>query len=942
MFSLHLNKREQMKVLFTLIFSFLFSIIAKAQQAKIEGKVTDSKTGAPLTGVSVLLKDSKRGTATDIQGHYIITIDVGNKVSLIFSYNGVTQQIDDIEVKDKTIVTQDLSFVQKEKTEDAVVVRTTSTARKETAASLITFQKNTNTVASVISAESIKRSPDRNTGEILKRTPGTSLQDGKFIVIRGLADRYNQAMLNGILLTSTEPDRKTFSFDLIPAQIIDNIIINKAFVPEYPGEWAGGLIQVNTKDIPAKNFLTIQLGAGFNTQTTGKRFLKEVQGGKTDWLGIDDGTRNLPATYLGKSNFDTIGTTGVLGGKTQVGKGLRNSWAPTQVNAAPNASVQLNGGFAGKLFGKKIGGSAGISYNRSYRFQELINRNNNLDANGVFGITSSFDDNKFVQETNVGGLATLSVQLNALHKISGKVLVNVNGNNSVIERTGFDQERQGSLLKGNDFTFKQNTFFTSQLNGEHGITKNVKFKWYGAFNILDGYVPDQRRILYEQTDVTKPYEAVISNTLSQKSGSRIFQSLSDYIYTAGGDVNYNFNAFKKKQSIKVGYMLQIKDRLYDAQLFSIFLPKDNLALRQLPANQIFAPQNFGDGTGTLFGFDAIKNKNFRYIANTILNAGFVQLDNPIGNKIRAVWGVRIENYDQLIGSVKKFDPRHFVTNQTDFLPGANITYKVNNKTNIRLSASQTVIRPELRELASLNLYDFELNASVNGDPKLKRTKILNTDLRYELYPRAGEVFSAGLFYKNFKNPIEQFFNEDGGGSFSFVNPTTAYSYGVELEFRKKLDLISVFKNFTFQSNLSLIKSNAKDDVLDLNRPLQGQSNYMINAGILYDLENIGLNVTTLFNMIGRRIYVVGGTGGFSGTPNVWEAPRPLLDMQIAKKVLSKKGEVKLNVSDIINAKQIFYQNNTLTNKFDYNANTDALRFRRINGTTFNLTFNYTL
>jgi CarboxypepD_reg-like domain/TonB-dependent Receptor Plug Domain len=220
-----------MKILMLFV-AMQFSNCVFAQKGKIEGKVSDTKTGQPLTGVSVILKSTGKGTFTDVEGRYSLVVSGVPKVSLVFSYSGVTQQIDEVEIKEGVITIQDLSLTQREKTEDIVVVRTTSTARKETAASLISFQKNTNTVASVISAEAIRRSPDRNTGEILKRTPGTSIQDGKFIVVRGLADRYNQAMLNGILLTSTEPDRKTFSFDLIPAQMIDNIIINKAFVPE--------------------------------------------------------------------------------------------------------------------------------------------------------------------------------------------------------------------------------------------------------------------------------------------------------------------------------------------------------------------------------------------------------------------------------------------------------------------------------------------------------------------------------------------------------------------------------------------------------------------------------------------------------------------------------------------------------------------------------------
>ena len=931
-----------MRQIFILITFILLSTLSFAQKGKIEGKVSDAKTGQPLTGVSVINSASKKGSATDVEGRYSIVTEGVQKVSLIFTYNGVTQQIDDIEIVNGKVTTQDVSLTQREKTEDQIVVRAPSTARKETAASLITFQKNTNTVASVISAEAIRRSPDRNTGEILKRTPGTSIQDGKFIVVRGLADRYNQAMLNGILLTSTEPDRKTFSFDLIPSQMIDNIIINKAFVPEYPGEWAGGLIQVNTKDIPAKNFFNIQLGTGFNTQTTGKDFFKETQGGKYDWLGIDDGTRALPAGYTTKSNFDTSSRIS----KTAVGKGLRNAWAPAQISAPLNKSVQLNGGFTRTLFGKKIGGSLGLSYNQNYRYQELLNRRNIATGanNELFSRENSYNDNKYLKETVAGGLATFSIQLNSLNKISAKALVNVNGSNSVTMRNGFDSSRPKPLQQGSEITFKQNTFFTTQINGEHGITNAIKFKWYGAFNILDGYIPDQRRLLYEKEFAQDKYTAILANSLSQQSGSRIFQSLSDYIYTAGGDLNYTYNAFSTKQTLKGGYMLQIKDRLYDAQLFANFLPKDNLALRQLTPDQIFAPQNFGDGTDNKFAFDAIKNKNFRYMANTILNAGYLQSDNQFGKNLRVVWGLRVENYDQLIGSVKKFDSRHTSTNVTDFLPGVNFTYKVNPKTNIRLSGSQTVIRPELRELSALNLYDFELNASVQGKPDLKRTKILNTDLRYELYPRAGEVFSAGVFYKYFKDPIEQLFNEGSGGAstFNYDNPNSAYSYGAEIELRKKLDAVSALKNFTFQTNVSVIKSKVTDSTLKVNRPLQGQSNYVVNAGLLYDLEKIGLNVTTLFNIIGRRIYVVGDISAASATPNVWEAPRPLLDFQIAKKVLKTKGEIKLNVSDILNQRQIFYQNNTSETNFELDKKVDAYRFTRRNGTTFSLTFNYTL
>jgi TonB-dependent receptor len=920
-----------------LIATFLLAIsTAFAQKGRIEGKITDSKTGAPVAGVTVLIKETAKGIATNLDGRFVLSVEPGKKYTLVISStNYQTKEVNEIETGNDGIAYVDVALDIKAKTGDEVVVKATS-AKKESVNALISFQRTTNTVASVISAEAIRRSPDRNTGEVLKRTPGASIQEGKFIVIRGLADRYNQAMFNGVLLTSTEPDRKTFSFDLIPASMIDNIIINKAFVPEFPGEWAGGLIQVNTKDIPSKNFFSIQLGSGFNSQTIGKNFFKDP-GGKTDWLGIDDGTRNLPATYTRKAEFDSTSPAG----KTAIGKQMRNAWSPKESSAPLNVSFQANGGFTGKIFGKSIGGIFAINYNKSNKYLKLLNRSNAIDnLTNVVSIISNYNDDKYQQDVAIGALGSLSLQLNPRHKVAVKAVLNINSPNSVTKRNGEDYSR-AEQLKGSQFTFKQNTFFTVQTSGDHSLAKQLKFKWYGAFNILDGYTPDQRRILYSKASNTQdPYTLLLSNSLSQQSGSRIYQTLSDYIYTAGGDLTYNFKWINKTQAIKGGYMLQIKDRLYDAQLFANYLPLDNPALRLLPADRVFDIANFGNGTDNKFAFDAIKGNTFRYMANTILNAGFLQFDNQFTDKLRVVWGLRIENYDQLIGSVKKWDPRHTYSKVTDFLPGVNATYKLNNKTNIRVSGSQTVIRPELRELSALNLYDFELNASVQGNPLLKRTKIANFDARYEIYPRAGEVINAGIFYKHFTNPIEQIFNGLGGGAstLNYANAKKAYSYGVEVEMRKKLDFVKPLKNFTFQANAAYIYSRVKDQALQVDRSLQGQSPYILNLGLLYDLEKYGINATLLYNQIGERIYLVGDIVG--GAPDIYEAPRPLFDLQLAKKLLKKKAELRLNISDLLNQTQYFYQNTG--GKTSFQKSKDAYRFTRKYGTTYSLTFNYSL
>ncbi|MES2849712.1 MAG: carboxypeptidase-like regulatory domain-containing protein [Bacteroidota bacterium] len=906
-----------------------------AQKGKIDGKITDAKTGSPLSGISVTIKETGKGVATDLDGRYVLNVEAGKKYTLKISSTGYeAKEITEVETGSDGIAHIDIALEVKSKTQDEVVVKSSS-AKKETVNALISFQKNTNTVASVISAEAIRRSPDRNTGEVLKRTPGASLIDGKFLVIRGLADRYNQAMLNGILLTSTEPDRKTFSFDIIPAPMIDNIIINKAFVPEFPGEWAGGLIQVNTKDIPAKNFLNVQVGTGFNSQAIGNDFYKS-QGGKLDWLGIDDGARALPDAYINKSAF----TLATQEQRNLVGKSMPNNWAPVAGNVAPNVSFQANGGFSGILFGKKIGGIIGINYSKSNRFTEIVNQLQSLES-GVFGKQFSYSDNRYTQEVTLGGLASLSLQLNANNKITAKTIVNVNTNNYVMQRQGINYNTADDV-KGGELTFRENTFFTTQLNGEHSIVSNLKLKWYGAFNILDGYSPNQRRYQYTRpTGTQDQYLFLVGNSLAQESGSRVFQTLSDYIYTAGGDVSFNYNMFGQKQTVKGGYMLQVKDRLFDAQLFANYLAVDNPALRQLPIDKIFAPQNFGDGgpNSNLFSFNSINNRNFRYLANTILNAGFIQFDNQFAKNLRVVWGARLEHFDQLLGSVKKWDDRHRHTTQTDFLPGINATLKLSAKTNLRLSGSQTVIRPEQRELAALTLYDFELNSAVQGNPLLERTKVTNLDLRYELYPRSGEVFTTGVFYKYFDKPIEQYLQQ-GGAIFTYLNPQKAIAYGIEVEVRKRLDMVRGLKNFTVQANAAYIKSNVKDAERNINRPLQGQSNYLLNVGLMYDLEKAGFNATVLLNQIGKRIYLVGESGVTiaGGVPDIWEAARPVLDFQLGKKILKNKAEIRLNAANILNNTQYFYQNGD--DKTSFEKDKDPYRFTRKFGTNYSITFNY--
>jgi hypothetical protein len=925
---------QMKRLLLTFTALFGLAILSFSQNVKLTGKILNKKND-PITGATVQLEGSNTGTTSDIDGNFSLTLSVGKKYTLIISsVNYETKTVSDVEV----VIGQanDLQVILNESEKNTltgVVVKTTSSsARKETAAALIQFQKNTNTVASVISAEAIRRSPDKNTGDVLKRVPGTSVQEGKYLVVRGLSDRYNQAMLNGILLSSTEPDRKTFSFDLFPAAAIDNIVMNKAFVPELPGEWAGGLVQVQTKEIPANNFLNVQVGTGFNSQTIGKDFY-QAQGGKLDWLGVEDGTRALAGNFPTKSEFAELTPSQM----NEYGKQFRNVWTSTSGNVPLNSSFQLNGGFTGTLFKKKVGGIVAVSYNQNNRRLQF---NNAIIANNQGDEEVQFYNEKYSRDVLAGALANFSMQLDRNNRISFKNMLNANTSDFVIRRTGKDYilgPGYGDNVIAQEISFRQNTFFNTQLIGDHNISKwGVRLKWYGGFNILDQYIPDQRRLFYTQdgSDPSAPYYALLAAGASQKSGSIFYSFLNDYIYNAGGDLTKSVTWLGHTQSIKGGYLFQVKDRLFDSRpFFNNTLSND---IKLLPPDKIFAPENFTDiNTGVQFG--ELNGIAFRYMANTIMNAGYIQFDNQLSKSFRVIWGLRVEDFDQLVGSVKQSDPRHVHSRVTDFLPGINITYKPNEKTNIRVSGSQTVVRPEFRELSPFAFYDFELNAQVVGNNNVRRTKITNADLRYEVYPRSGELVTVGVFFKHFDDPIEYYFNRTGPATntFNVTNTDVATAYGAEFEFRKKMDFISeAFKNFTVTGNLSYIYSRVEDTVA-LNRPLQGQSPYLINAGLQYDLEKIGFSSTLLFNQIGRRILFVGD----KSVPDIWENPRPLLDIQLAKKIMKSKGELKVNISDIFNRRAYFYHDLDNNEKYKSTSN-DVLAISRNYGTNFSFTFAY--
>ena len=427
---------------------FLFS-----QSHVLEGRILDEKDNEPLQGVTVKVNDKE--AKTDASGYYAIPLEPGKNyiINIIFK-NYKKKEITDVEIKSTEntnldVLLSKIDIKNNDKEIEGVVLK--SSAKKETVASTIGLQKNMGVVSQVIGVEAIKKSPDRNTGEVLKRVSGVSLFEGKYIVVRGLSDRYNQAMLNGIQLSSTEPDKKTFSFDLFPASVIETLVINKTFIPEYTGEWGGGLIQVNTKDIPNTKFFNVQIGVGGNSNTLGKDFYIS-KGGKLDFLGIDDGYRKLPNGFPAKNAFSLLSDAE----KTDFGKQFVKNFGYNDIAYPQNINFQLDGGFNTKLFGKNLGVIAVLNYSNTKKTTNSENRFFTINGEKA-DVNFDYETAKYNNDVVLGGLLNLSLKLNDNNKISLKNIITNNTNNHV------------SVRSGKDFEF-------DPVNGTNIIAREVGFK----------------------------------------------------------------------------------------------------------------------------------------------------------------------------------------------------------------------------------------------------------------------------------------------------------------------------------------------------------------------------------------------------------------------------------------------------------------------------------
>jgi hypothetical protein len=865
--------------------------------AKVSGTVIDGKNGEKLIGVTVSIEGTKKGAKTNLDGHFSIQIEAG-VYSIKISYIGYqTKIIPNTELRPDETTKLDITLEAAAVSGKEVVV--TSKVETETETAQLLARKNAATMNDVLAADQIRRSPDATSADAIKRVSGITVVDNKFVQIRGTSERYNNALLNGAALSSSEPDKKAFSFDMLPSNLIDNTIVSKTFTPDLPANFAGGLVQINTVNFPDKFNARMTVGGGYNTVTTGSNFMSYQTGG-TDWLGYDDGTRALPSGFPEKNiRGDQSITPEQL---TEYSKMFPNNWAPRTIQPAINSSFALSVGNSYPVADESEFGFIGsLTYKNSFEHSEISRNTYNPDHTALYERSGVKD----IHDVSLGAMLNLTYRFSPSHSISFKNLFDQFGNDQVVELAGSDYSAFFAD-KQTGFQYVQRTLYSGQLTGEHNFEDFGKSRvdWHLSGSSTKRSEPDLRRYVYGRPldDSTQPEMMLISTTSNPANGGRFYSDMSEKT----GELGLNYSIPVGATKIKAGGLYNSRTRDFSARVLAFKLANAaNYTLVYQPIDSIFREENMGPQG---FQIDEITNENDRYDASEHVSAGYAMADIPFGlagAQMRFIGGARVERSSQSVNSTYLGGgPVHYNRVHTDVLPSINLVYSVTESLNIRAAASQTVTRPEFREIAPFSFYDFELNSLIQGDTNIDRALITNLDFRAEFFPTAGELVSLSLFHKRFEGAIEAT-NEGSNNVRSWANSKNpAINYGFEIEIRKNLDFITrALADFVFTANYSYIVSRV--DVKELTqgqqdyRPMQGQSPYTINLGLLFTEPELGTSASVLYNTFGKRIAEVNFYTG-----DLYEFPRNVVDFTLSQKLWSNI-ELKYSAKDILAETQYF-------------------------------------
>ncbi|MEQ9299277.1 MAG: TonB-dependent receptor [Cyclobacteriaceae bacterium] len=889
----------------TLAFVLLLSCTGLfAQKGTLRGKIKEeSQEGLPFANVQV--SGTTTGATTDFEGNYSLPLDPGTyaiQVTFI-GYNPI--EITGVVIEAGEITLLDATLAEETTTLETVVI--TAEEITNTEAALLNVQRKSANLLDGISSQNFKRIGDNNLASAVQRVPGVSVQDGKYIYVRGLGDRYTKSILNGVDIPGLDPDRNTVQMDIFPTNLIDNVLVMKSATADLPADFTGGVVNIQTKDFPEEKSWTINGSIGYNPNMHLNSNYVTYPGSSTDALGFDNSLRDDPKVDPPNSLVDP-----------EEARRLTNEFSPQLATMRENSGVDYSLGVSG---GNQINkANYSIGYNTAFNYRNTTTYFEAFE-NGEYFKNEDLSNNELrVNRVQVGDLGTNNVLMSGL--VGGtiktdrsKIGINVMHLQNGETRAGvFEQEEfinQVNTLKKDNLEYSQRAITNFLISGKHANANadlDIEWKFSPTFSKIQD--KDLRVTPFRIDGGTPEIE-------SSETGdpTRIWRELDESNYVARVDITKQINLFNNDGKVKAGSYYTHKNRDFSIPIYRYLRFEGNPDWSGDP-NQVHE-----------FGFIRNTTDASNSFESTQQNiAGYVSLESKFSESLKTIVGLRVEKYDQWYSGQDqayetdsvggRFFDNEKILDMMDLFPSLNMIYSFNEKFNLRGSYSRTIARPSFKEASVAQIFDPVSGRTFIGNIDLKETDINNFDLRLERFLERGQMFAVSGFYKTFDDPIELVaFSEAAPEDFQPRNVGQATVYGAEVELRKNLAFISPsLTDLSFNVNATFLKSIQEMDkseggeyesrlnnarvgqVIDDTRPLQGQSPYMINAGIVYQGLVSNLELGMFYNVQGRRLQVV----GIGAAPDVYEMPFNSLNFNMTKRFgVDQKQSVGFGISNIL-------------------------------------------
>jgi len=878
--------------------------VQNGETTRLTGRVLDAFNAQPLPGVTVTVAGTSQTVVTDMDGRYRLVLSPGAH-QITVAIDGFQSKTLQVEVgRDAIELTTSLAVGGF--TEEVTVTGDMQDAVTSSAAAQLMERRRAQTISDNLGSQEMKQNADSNAASALQRVTGMSVVDSQYVFVRGLGERYSNTTLNGAVIPSTEPERRVVSLDMFPAGLLDNVSVVKTYTPDRPAEFAGGLVEIVPSKLPIRPMLDLAFEGGVNSLTFGTDVFDYAGSGR-DWLAYDDGLRSLPGVIPDRRLIRGGIFTPELGFSRaeleQFGESFSNLWLPEAKDGRANSQWSA---VLGRRWGN-FGVLASFNQTQKGQYREEVQNYYRTDDAGLTPF-SEYDYQSYDVKSGWAGVLNTGYQFSSNHRLAFQGFSTNAGTRETRTFEGFNADA-GRNLRNQRLLWREENLNSGQITGEHLIPglSNSRLDWRAAVSRSNRDEPDLRETLYEEIGGT----FLLAD--ESQSGFRMFNDLDEDAVDTAANWSTSFVNWKGLPTVfKAGTQYTTRQRDFSSRRFR-FIPISTagLDLSQSP-EQLFSAANIGPR----FELREETRATDFYDAEQTTIGGYAMVDLALSNTWRLVGGLRAERFDQTVNTFDLFDTDvddeldQITANieKTDVFPALNVVNAIRPNQNLRFGFSQTVNRPEFRELAPFEFTDIVGGRAVVGNPNLNRTLIQNYDVRWEWFGQADEVISAGAFFKNFNDPIERFVEPTAQLRTSFQNADAARNFGLEFEARKRLTpALMVGGNYTFVDSAITLAPSQTNVLTSLERPLAGTSQNLFNGFV--EARAGAVTARLLTNYFDDRIADVGSLG----LPDILEKGRVTLD--VAAQYRARRLTLRFSADNLTDAPIEYLQGGELQRRY---------------------------